>query len=589
MPDDVVFPNSQIGFIIGPQLVHGSSLNPFQFFDATQLERGIVHADSFPKIPPLPLTGTVSVTQGQSIVLGTGTKFTTEVDPQGPAPMFNGPLQVEESDGVFRDCRVAKVRSDTELELTAPYEFLSVNQRPATTYCHVENIGYNTDVYLNTNYYDLALCLYALYYRTGDVAYRDYARKVADSWWRSAGILEGKAAVEFSHAPRNCSIGGLMLRALDGRPEMWDWLVSYTRYVFDIWIKRYIGTSEGLVNGVRDSSYCMVYATWLSQVLPDANNGAALRAEFLADAENAAVNYFGHYQYEDGSYRWDDPYYVDADGGTLVGVMQPFMVGLLLNALIDVFRATVKPEVKENIKQQVTKCCEHLYVEGPYRGNTPVGIPGYNWNWRCFHYFYHGGTTVNPTKYEHGDGATATAAWEISSARQLSATVFDAYGFAYQVSGNPSFKTWGDEIYEACFGDVIDGLHNEVTGAAKNYNQNYRMGGRYLPWSSESGPEPGPSPEPEVMTVSWPKGESKQSSIADQMWVQKYILLKNRRGNMADFLLVKGSSTGHYRKVVWPGQESNQDAVLASQWHDRYRFRRHLPGAYAEFELVGLE
>ena len=40
-----------------------------------------------------------------------------------------------------------------------------------------------------------------------------------------------------AHA-RHAGIGGLILRALDGRPEMWDWINAYTRYHFDLWLKQ---------------------------------------------------------------------------------------------------------------------------------------------------------------------------------------------------------------------------------------------------------------------------------------------------------------------------------------------------------------
>src|ERR1043165_8921549 len=36
-----------------------------------------------------------------------------------------------------------------------------------------------TTILNESNQYDLPYCLYILYYRTGDVTYRDYARKVA--------------------------------------------------------------------------------------------------------------------------------------------------------------------------------------------------------------------------------------------------------------------------------------------------------------------------------------------------------------------------------------------------------------------------
>ncbi len=485
----VSFPSRQVEFIIGPQLRIGSKLNPSPWFNSTQITRGMFHGRAFPAVPPHVLSGTLSVTSGSTIVRGVGTRFLMEVDPSGPAPYYNGWLRVRESNlSTYRQVQVQSVQSNTELTLTAPYAYASqAGVQGDTIYQHPSG-QWNYDQYALDNYYDLGLCLYALYYRTGDSNHLQQARKIADSWWLAGGIKGGTVRnFENTQAPRNVSLGGLILRALDGRPEMWDWLQDYTRNMFDIWIKQRINYPK-LHYGVRDGSYMLLYATWLAKVLPDsfplqnggtATNGAALRAGFLADAEQAAVQYYGRLQYPDGSWRWDAQEFTDADGGYLVGIMQPFMVGLLLQALIDVHRASTRADVKDSIKKQLMKACRHLYQDGPYR-QKDVALPGIRW--RTFHYFYHGGTTVNPNKYSRGEGATATAQWEVASGRQLLATSIPAYGYVYQITGDESFKTMGDDLFESSFGDVTDGIHNEAAGSARNYNQNYRMGGRYLAW-----------------------------------------------------------------------------------------------------------
>ena len=100
----------------------------------------------------------------------------------------------------------------------------------------------------------------------------------------------------------------------------------------------------------------------------------------------------------------DPDEFVDTDGGTLQGIMQPFMVGLLLNALIDVHRLSTNTTVKANIQNQITKACRHLYQDGPFRKDEAVpGLTGKRW--RSFWYVYHGGTTVNPTRYQNGGGS----------------------------------------------------------------------------------------------------------------------------------------------------------------------------------------
>ncbi len=365
--------------------------------------------------------------------------------------------------------------------------------------------GADNDSYTNAQYYDLGLCLYALYYRTGDPAHLALARKVTDSWWQFSPIASGTTPIENSLAPRNSSLGGLMLRALDGRPEMWDWIRKYTRYQFDIWIKRN-QDADALVYGVRDGSYMLLYATWLGKILPDSfpvagegpRNGAELRAGFLADAEKAVSDYYIRLQYPDGSWRWDDfDNYPQADGGHLRGIMQPFMVGLLLHSLIDVYRVSSDQTLKDRIKASVLRCVDHLYTGGPYMTRS-AGLPALTMRWRAFNYFYHGGTTVNPSSYASGNyyGFNAPNLDSVEGARQNSSTLLHAFGWAYSVTGDPKYATWGDDIYDSIFGRQEDYATNYVAGSdPKGYNQHYRAAGRYLPWRY-GGPPPPPPPSP---------------------------------------------------------------------------------------------
>src|SRR6185369_12948047 len=132
------------------------------------------------------------------------------------------------------------------------------------------------------NYYDQALCQYVNYYRTGDSRFLNYARKIADSWWQAPFIAEGNADVQNSPAPRTSSLGGLMLRALDGRPEMWPWITNYVRQQFDTWVGMRV-TYPSFYYGVRDPGYALLYAADLARVHPEEN----VRAEFRQKALNA--------------------------------------------------------------------------------------------------------------------------------------------------------------------------------------------------------------------------------------------------------------------------------------------------------------
>ena len=77
--------------------------------------------------------------------------------------------------------------------------------------------GAELDNYILTNYYDLGLGLAIAHRRTGDPEFLALSRKVADSWWKSPHIKEGTVRTfdTFTHTPRNASLGGLILRALD--------------------------------------------------------------------------------------------------------------------------------------------------------------------------------------------------------------------------------------------------------------------------------------------------------------------------------------------------------------------------------------
>jgi hypothetical protein len=353
------------------------------------------------------------------------------------------------------------------------------------------------------NYYDLPLTEYIAWKRTGDPLFLDYARKCADAWWQMPGWIDSGTQLDFANGkgptPRHAGIGGLILRAIDGRPEMWDWITAYTRYEFDVWLGLRVNNSA-LYIGVREGAFMLHYAVWLAATHPD----PAVRAEFLSKAETIAVNYYGRLQLSDGSWRWDDWDYTDADGGHLVGVTQPFMVGLLLNALIDLHRLSTNETVRTNVANQIVKGVRHLYFDGPFRNTLVPGLNGARW--RDFFYFYHGGTSVNPTKYEFGGGSYTDVTWNadcgtnaactIGIGRQAISTIFDAFRYAYLLTADDALRVAGEDLADAGFGGS-DGYRGMADGTAKNYNQTYRMGGRYFFWMTQTpGSQPATSPTP---------------------------------------------------------------------------------------------
>ncbi len=499
--DLVVFPNAAVELIAGPQLKSGSPLNPYTRFDRIAASRGMRNAQAVPSIPTMRLAGALFVTRSSAVVTGSGTRFTSQIDTHGPAPLFNGRLRIRDRDGTtMRVVQVASIQSDTQLTLTAPWTFDSVNNTSADTDYQDQSEGWAHDASINRNYYDLALCLYEEYYRTGDSQFLREARRVADSWWRTEMCKEGRERDTSQWPqPRVIALGGLMLRALDGRPEMWDWINAYLRYYFNNWVMAHLSGGQ-LYGGARESGYLLLYAAWLSRVLPDtfpltaggtATNGATLRAAYLSDVERAAVNYYARVQYPDGSWRWDDPWAQADDGGTLKGIMQPFMVGLLLEALVAVHRVSMNQQVKATVGQAITRSCDNLYNITYRREEAVPDVPGKYW--RSQWYYYYGGTSVHPNWFEHGGSdqgallpnkAGADGADTVASQRNQNSTLPQAFGYAYAITGDERYKRWGDEIMDSSFGmsDGIMGVADSPYSQPKVYTMNYRASGKFLAW-----------------------------------------------------------------------------------------------------------
>ncbi len=462
--------------------------------------------------------------------------------------------------------------------------------------------GLNSFILLH--YYDLPLGLYIAHKRTSDPALLSLARRAADSWWKHPTWIDQGAKRLFpdspTPAPRHAGIGGLILRALDGRPEMWDWIVEYVKANLDIWLKSHINDRE-LYIGLREGAFALHHAVWLASALPNSYprqrdgvsvDGAHTKAQLLADVEAICLNYYGRLQRADGSWRWGNavneygdtkftlaasalagfttlslvdpvpeaipqgeliwingrdlllrvvapvpvgskaipvqqrvwndalqrfewkPLQQDLPAGTvgqyapMVGIMQPFMVGLLLSALCDAHQLVVAPTVKESIKKQILTGCSFIYEEA-YTRLVPVK---FGVSVRGFHYFYGGGTTINPTKYATGDLTTEniTEAWHISSARQAISTILPAFGYAYKISGDGWFKTAGAEMFDSAYGGS-DGFRAMLDDTAKNYNQHARRVGSYLAWTGTPAP---PQPGDPAMPLPSPDG-TKAISIVD--------------------------------------------------------------------------
>lgn len=477
----ITFPSPEVEFIIGPQLKSGDLANPSPWFDSNAIANGVVFGERFPSSPPIrQLQGTVSLTGDAVIVNGTDTKFLTDF----PAPVNRFNFFVRDAAGVLQTYYIKSVESDTTLTLSQPWRQPTQSGR-----LYFTATGDETNDFQNRNYYDQAMVQYINYYRTGDARFLGYARKIADSWWKMQFIDEGRAEIGNTIAPRTAALDGLMLRALDGRPEMWSWITAYTRYAYDLWIGQRLDYPS-LYFGAREGGYMLLFAANLARVHPD----PAVREEFRAKALNAAVNYFARLQKPDGSWRWGDPAWIG-------DAMQPFHVGILLEGMIAVHRLTGDVRVRDSI----------------IKGTEALYLLGFNPNQWGAMYYEVWGSWEDGTDCTKGCGMAATVYpgkefGDVAAARQLNANCLHAFGYSYLLIGDPKFKQWGDEILNASF-NAEQGFRLLAWFNEKSYDEAYRSGGRYLAWRL-GGAASTPSPTPTVSPIASPSPVITPSPVA---------------------------------------------------------------------------
>ncbi|HKP38600.1 MAG TPA: hypothetical protein VJT71_17205 [Pyrinomonadaceae bacterium] len=506
----VSYPSQEVAFICGPQLRSNSPLNPYPWFDSTATSKGASVAALLPAKAPRPLTGTVSVNANSSIVTGNGTRFLSEIDLNGPAPFYDRWLRIVQG-GVEREVKISSIQSNTQLTLTANWSFASVSGTQANTF-HVHQGTLNFNDFERGMYYDTALTMYINYYRTNDAAFLTQARKLADAWWSQEGVNFGTVVSGPTNKPPfTAAYAGLMLRALDGKPEYWDYLYRQVRDKFDNYVK-IRRDNPTLYLDLRDGGYAQLYAVMLARVLPNSyslypngtlsspaqtvSDGAQKRAALLADLEDLAVNYFGRLQKPDGSWRWD------IIQGPERNVEQPFMVGLYLESVILLHQLTTNSSVKTNLINQLTNSVRHLYNDAYEKDHPVTNFPPYKW--RSFYYYWGGGTVTQPNLYNPPAPSTTACGLSqcgdnsVSVARQLNSTIHHAFGYAYLATGDVQYKTMGDEVFGASFGDSTDTIRNLAADAGgKEYAMNYRASGRYLAWRIA---DPNPSTQPLTWT-----------------------------------------------------------------------------------------
>jgi hypothetical protein len=244
----VITNNPAVDTLLGPMIRYGA--NPWPWFDdrhKADADVQIANMDTYygawwNVADP----GTVSVStttypyQVGAVVTGVGTTFTTTfcqgpsapTVPNGTAIVIWYPNGDLAGDTGRRLVGVASCQSDTRMTLTTGW---SPDASGGSGLSYSDNSNYGTWAYsaAPANYYDNVAAFYALYYRSGIIDYLNAARKLADRFWTCPEIDRGKSfnpygtGGGFPGPQRSASQLGLVLRALDGRPDMWPGLESW--------------------------------------------------------------------------------------------------------------------------------------------------------------------------------------------------------------------------------------------------------------------------------------------------------------------------------------------------------------------------
>lgn len=159
------------------------------------------------------------------------------------------------------------------------------------------------------------------------------------------------------------------------------------------------------------------------------------------------------------------------------------MVGLYLESVVLLHQLSRNETVKARLLHQLTRSVRHLYLDGFERNRALPYLPQYRW--RAMFYRWGGGTVANPTKLNPPAPSTTARGdpEQVTIARHRNSTVHHAFGYAYYVTGDKTFKQMGDDVFDASYGDQVDGLHCLADShKAKDYDMNYRASGRYLVW-----------------------------------------------------------------------------------------------------------
>jgi len=332
---------------------------------------------------------------------------------------------------------------------STPYDKLQVAQ--AAIYAPGGSSGFpqfpNDNI--ESNYYDLALSLYLLYYRTGDAKWLTGARTVAQTWANDPYSLAGTSGIP----ARAYATLGLAVYYLDTGATQAKTVVN-SQAASGI---RYFGTFDGINSDMREASYALMAMIASTIIGGDNHSADALKSlnSFLAGQKSD-----GRWQNIDNCAVYGNPPgctpAVPAGYYTL-----SYMMGLVMEALIMYDRVIGDARIVPALQAATSWLWNTQWVP-----TVPNSSPLFG----AFKYADIISGSVNTNPYAN-----------------LSGLIVPAWGYLYSKTRTASYATQGQTILDSM---VTAASQPGVAGAGiynvKQFSQDFRSSPRYLGFASSS-------------------------------------------------------------------------------------------------------
>lgn len=512
----VQWPNATWEKLLGPQ-VEAAQI-PFTWFNSVATTTGQTVISKYPVVAPFRLQGTGSIINGATTLTGSGTFFLEQVAANNPTC-----LDVISINGVNAGA-IASVNSNTQITLATPWPGSTVSGVTLTTNV-TGACGFNDPFgdYITGGhlmYYDSPFAFWQLYGRTGDPQYLRGAIQGSEAVFaghlrlgRNRDWTDAGGSTDNPPAPRNFQFSGLVALGLAGHNGVWDLLDKYLTDRYQIWVGNYAGGNRFSLF-MRELAYMIQFTTTFVIAAPDSFprsdgtttslNGTITvdgdltdgRKDFWRDKLNTDLpGFLFTEQTPDGLWTENNAYGDFGDGDYALaadaGTFQPIMGGLLADALGYCWRNTeLSTTAREAARKMVLKLAA---AQGLRSHNTNVIADEPSVRWRGGHYFLTEGTRANPHAFMYGADAAilnnTPDADMIAQYRQNNALYLITFGWAWEMTGHPWYKTIGDEIANAAFAEIgentigsgADGKKAICNaGNHKDYGQCYRSAARYF-------------------------------------------------------------------------------------------------------------